>query len=146
MDDKTVAYLHAQGYRMTPQRLVVLRTLQEASDHLTPVEVYRQAQVDMPGLTEPTVYRTLSFLAQHGLILATHVGNQLVYEAAHHAHHHLVCRLCGSACEIDHALVQSLYRQFEERTGYQIDSVHLIFLGLCPDCQRAGADNCQEAV
>jgi Fe2+ or Zn2+ uptake regulation protein len=129
--------LRAQGYRLTPQRLTILRILQEADRHLTPVEVYQLAQAAMPGLTEPTVYRTLSFLTEQGLLLAAHVGNgQLVYEIAEHNHHHLICRACGQTREIDHNALGSLYQQFQVSTGYIIDSIHLTFFGLCPDCQK----------
>ena len=91
----------------------------------------------MPGLTEATVYRTLSFLTEQGLALAAHVGNgQLIYEIAEHDHHHLICRSCGSTQEIDHTALKALYEEFQARTGYQIDSIHVTFFGLCPDCQQ----------
>jgi Fe2+ or Zn2+ uptake regulation protein len=87
-------------------------------------------------MTEATVYRTLSFLTEQGLVLAAHVGSgQLVYEIAEHAHHHLICRACGDTHEIDHTLLLTLYQQFQSSTGYQIDSVHLTLFGLCPGCQ-----------
>jgi Fe2+ or Zn2+ uptake regulation protein len=137
MLDAYALKLRAQGYRLTPQRLTILRILQDADRHLTPVEVYQLAQAAMPGLTEPTVYRTLSFLTEQGLLLAAHVGNgQIVYEIAEHSHHHLICRACGGTREIDHHALASLYQQFQNSTGYLIDSIHLTFFGLCPDCQK----------
>jgi Fe2+ or Zn2+ uptake regulation protein len=137
MLDAYALKLRAQGYRLTPQRLTILRILQDADRHLTPVEVYQLAQAAMPGLTEPTVYRTLSFLTEQGLLLAAHVSNgQIVYEIAEHSHHHLICRACGGTREIDHHALASLYQQFQDSTGYLIDSIHLTFFGLCPDCQK----------
>ena len=137
MLDAYALKLRAQGYRLTPQRLTILRILQDADRHLTPVEVYQLAQAAMPGLTEPTVYRTLSFLTEQGLLLAAHVSNgQIVYEIAEHSHHHLICRACGGTQEIDHNVLGSLYQQFQDSTGYLIDSIHLTFFGLCPDCQN----------
>jgi Fur family transcriptional regulator, ferric uptake regulator len=128
--------LHTLGYRMTPQRLVILRVLQDAGRHLSPLEIHQRTQIAMPGLTEATVYRTLNFLTEQGLVLAAHVGyGQLVYEIAGHDHHHLICRACGGTQEIDHAELQALYQQFQHSTGYQIDSIHVTFFGLCPDCQ-----------
>lgn len=130
------AHLRAQGFRMTPQRLVILRVLNQAEHHLTPLDVFQRANELMPGLTEPTVYRTLTFLAGQGLVLAAHVGNgQLVYEIAGHDHHHLICRLCHASVEIDHSLLKDLYAELGSRTGFQIDCVHVTFFGLCPDCQ-----------
>jgi Fe2+ or Zn2+ uptake regulation protein len=129
--------LRAQGYRLTPQRLAILQVLQKAKRHLTPAEIYRLVSEDMPGLTEATVYRTLNFLVEQGLALVAHIGHgQLVYEYAEHDHHHLICRDCGEMQEIDHDALKALYRQFLEETGYQIDTVHAIFFGSCPECQQ----------
>lgn len=136
MDATYTNQLHAGGYRMTPQRLAILGILRSAQGHLTPVEICRQAQQILPGLTEATVYRSLSFLAGQGLILPAHIGSgQLVYEISARAHHHLICRACGHEHEIEHELLSELYQTFAERTGYKIDSVHTTFFGLCPACQ-----------
>ena len=129
---------------MTPQRLVVLRILRDATRHLSPLEIGQQAQLAMPGITEATVYRTLNFLTEQGFVLAAHVGNgQLVYEIAGHDHHHLICRSCGGTQEIDHTELQALYQRFQFSTGYRIDSIHVTFFGLCPACQ-SGLSNPEE--
>jgi Fur family transcriptional regulator, ferric uptake regulator len=131
-----IAFLRDRGYRLTPQRLAILRILREAGEHLTPAEVFQQAHQVVPGMTEATVYRTLNFFAEHGLAFPTQRQNgQLVYESAEHDHHHLVCRACGKTLEIEHAALQPLYERFQISTGYQIDFVHLTFFGLCPACQ-----------
>ncbi|MDI6694661.1 MAG: Fur family transcriptional regulator [Anaerolineales bacterium] len=137
MFDQIIETLHQRGFRMTPQRLLVLQILQDAGRHLTPQEIFGQTQRILPAMTEATVYRTLSFLTEQGFILAAHIGNgQLVYEIAGHNHHHLICRACGATQQIDHQFLESLYQQFRSKTGYQIDSLHVTFFGLCPDCQK----------
>ena len=139
-DAVCLEFLHARGYRVTPQRLVILRILRDAGRHLTPAEVYQRAAQALPGLTEATVYRTLAFLTEQGLALAAHMGSgQLVYEIAGHDHHHLICRACRATLEIEHELLSELYRLFKASTGYQIDSVHTTFFGLCPGCQEPTA-------
>jgi Fur family transcriptional regulator, ferric uptake regulator len=129
--------LRSQGFRLTPQRLVILNILKESHVHLTPAEIFEQARRQLPGLTEATVYRTLIFLAEHNLVLPAHVGNgQFVYEFAEHNHHHLICRLCGEMDEIGHDDLEALYALFQAKTGFKIDSVHLTFFGLCKACQK----------
>lgn len=128
--------LRARGFRMTPQRLAILHVLRHAGTHLSPSEVYKQAKKDLPGLTEPTVYRTLEFLAENGLARPAHSGNgRLRYEIAGNDHHHLVCRLCGSELQVEHTLLESLYHQLETTTGYLRISSHMTFFGVCPGCQ-----------
>lgn len=133
----TTMDLRKRGFRLTPQRLAILNILQGAGRHITPAQVYSRAREIMPGITEATVYRTLNFLAEQGLALPAYVGSgQFVYEYAGKDHHHLICRKCGEMHEIDHAALEPLYRTFQESTGFQIDSIHLTFFGLCPGCAQ----------
>ena len=129
--------LRARGFRMTPQRLAILHVLHHTGTHLTPSEVYKQAKLELPGLTEPTVYRTLEFLAANGLARPAHTGNgRLTYEIAGDDHHHIVCRACGDQVAVEHALLENLYHKLESISGYlRIDS-HMTFFGVCPDCQK----------
>jgi Fur family ferric uptake transcriptional regulator len=128
--------LRTRGYRMTAQRLSILHVLRHAGTHLSPRQVYELAKQDLPGLTEPTVYRTLEFLAQNGLARPSQTGNgHFMYEIAGNEHHHIVCRICGDEIEVDHALLENLYHKLESTSGYlRIDS-HMTFLGICPNCQ-----------
>lgn len=131
-----VPQLRARGFRMTPQRLAILHVLHHEGTHLSPTEIYKRAKKDFPRLTEPTVYRTLEFLTQNGLVRPSHShGRHLTYQIAGDDHHHVVCRVCGSEIEVDHALVENLYRKLESTSGYlRIDS-HVTFFGICPQCQ-----------
>jgi len=128
--------LHERGFRMTPQRMAILHTLIHSGGHLSPTEVYERARRDQTGLTEPTVYRTLEFLAENGFALAAHVGGgKLVYELTEENHHHLVCRKCGKTIAVNHATLTPLYKQLQSSTGYELDSSHVTFFGLCPKCK-----------
>jgi Fur family ferric uptake transcriptional regulator len=128
--------LRANGYRMTPQRLVILHTLHHAGTHLSPTQIFKTAKKDLPGLTEPTVYRTLEFLAENGVARsALHGNGHLVYQIAGNDHHHLVCRVCGREVEVDHTLLKRLYQQLEATSGYKLTDSHVSFFGLCPDCR-----------
>ncbi len=138
MENSITTKMHNGGYRMTPQRWAILEILKTSGSHMSPIEIFQQSQGVIPGMTEATVYRTLNFLTEQGLVLAAHIGSgQLVYEYAEHAHHHLICRSCGQILEIDHEALAELYKGFKERTGYQIDSLHTTFFGLCPACQSS---------
>ena len=133
--------LRASGFRMTPQRMAILHVLHHADGHLSPIEVYERASYDVPGLTEPTVYRTLEFLAENGLARPAHVGNgKLVYEIASQDHHHLICRKCDAQLQIEHALLEQLYAELETSSGFRFLDSHMTFFGLCPECQKHTGD------
>ena len=128
--------LRARGFRMTTQRLAILHVLHHEGSHLSPAEIYKQARRKLAGLTEPTVYRTLEFLVQNGLVRSSRASNgRLTYQIAGEDHHHMICRVCGSEMEIQHTLLEDLYRKLESTSGYlRIDS-HVTFFGVCPKCQ-----------
>ena len=129
--------LRARGFRMTSQRLAILHVLHQEGTHLSPAEVYKKAKKELPGLTEPTVYRTLEFLAANGLIRPSHSHNgHLTYQIAGEDHHHLVCRVCGSEIEVQHQLLENLYRKLESTSGYERIDSHVTFFGICPECQK----------
>jgi Fe2+ or Zn2+ uptake regulation protein len=135
--EQNLSRLREKGYRLTPQRMAVLQILHGPEKHLSPTEIYHQARQLLPGITEATVYRTLNFLTEQGLVLAAHIGSgQLVYEIGEHDHNHLICRNCGKSCEIEQSLLETLYQQFKRKTGFFIDSTHVTFFGLCPVCQE----------
>ena len=130
--------LSERGFRVTPQRRVILHILLHADAHLTPAEVYEEARVSLPGLTETTVYRTLEFLAQAGLAQeAFSATSKSAYEISDHTHHHLICRKCGKDVEIPHIKVEALCEDLEAETGFQLMQNHLSFFGICPACQKS---------
>lgn len=128
--------LRARGYRMTSQRMAILHVLRREGTHLSPAEVYKQARKELPGLTEPTVYRTLEFLADIALVRPSYnTSRHLTYEIAGSEHHHIVCRNCGDEIEVEHTLLESLYRLLETTSGYRSIDSHVTFFGICPKCQ-----------
>ncbi|HAV78373.1 MAG TPA: transcriptional repressor [Anaerolineae bacterium] len=133
-----VPQLRSRGFRMTPQRMVILHVLHHERIHLSPVDIYKKARHELPGITEPTVYRTLDFLAQNGIVRTSNTASgRLTYEIAGDDHHHVTCRECGSDIELKHTVLETIYKTLETASGFnQIDS-HMSFFGLCPNCQSS---------
>ena len=129
--------LRASGFRMTSQRMAILHVLHHSNAHLSPIEIYKKARRDTPSLTEPTVYRTLEFLAKNGLAMSSQIGNgKLVYEIAGRNHHHLICQACGKSFEVKHEALEPMIRQLEKSSGYRFINSHVTFFGICPKCQK----------
>ncbi|MFH1486364.1 MAG: Fur family transcriptional regulator, partial [Chloroflexota bacterium] len=74
-EERLATRLRECGYRLTPQRLAVLRAIAANRQHLTPEAVYRKVRQDKPNIGLVTVYRTLGTLADLGLICEVHVGD-----------------------------------------------------------------------
>ncbi len=129
--------LRARGFRMTPQRMAILHVLQQADNHLSPAEIFAMARNFVPGLSEPTVYRTLEFLAQNGLVQPVQrTGGHLAYQIAEADHHHIICRNCGREIQVPHTVLNSLYETLEAASGFRFLDRHLTFWGLCSNCQQ----------
>jgi Fur family ferric uptake transcriptional regulator len=116
--------------------MAILHVLRHDGTHLSPADVYKKARREMPSLTEPTVYRTLEFLAENGLVHSSHSGNgHLTYEIADKEHHHIVCRSCGKEIKVEHTTLESMYKRLESTSGFRNIDSHVTFFGLCPKCQ-----------
>ena len=132
------AELRQRGFRMTPQRVAILKTLDEAGGHLSPSDIFNRVLLSIPGLTEATVYRTLDFLAKNEMINPSQTASgHLVYEISGDDHHHLICRVCRLEVQVEHSWVYSAYEQIEANTNFQLSMSHLTFFGVCPECLKA---------
>ena len=130
--------LRARGYRVTPQRQLVLEAVAQL-DHATPEEIGAQVQQTARGVNISTIYRTLELLEQIGMVTHTHLGHGApIYHLATDADHvHLVCRDCGRVTEIGPDAIRPLITALEERHGFETDVGHLTVFGRCADCRTA---------
>jgi Fur family ferric uptake transcriptional regulator len=129
--------LRAAGYRVTPQRLVILESVAHARENTSAQQVFTQARRRLPGLNPATVYRTLQRMQEAGLVDLHSIGGRALrftLRDPQHPHAHLVCRRCGRELELDSTLLAPLRRTVRRRTGFSIDAQHLTLTGLCSRC------------
>jgi len=128
--------LRAGGYRVTPQRQLVLEAVARL-EHATPEEICGEVQQTARGVNVSTVYRTLELLEQLGLVQHTHIHHGAPsYHLAEDAKHvHLVCRHCEVVSEVDQAAVGPLVTALEKHQGFLTDVGHLTVFGLCAACR-----------
>ncbi len=125
------------GYRITPQREMIIEAFAHRPQHVTAEEIYEQVRERTRAVNVATVYRTLDLLVEIGL--ANRAGFQdgrVVYATAHHGPHlHLVCRVCGSVANVDNDIFKSLDGKIRELHHFAADLSHVTILGLCAECQ-----------
>ncbi|HXW45591.1 MAG TPA: Fur family transcriptional regulator [Streptosporangiaceae bacterium] len=129
--------LRASGYRVTPQRQLVLEAVSRL-EHATPEEIFADVRQTARGVNVSTVYRTLELLEQLGLVTHTHLfhGAPRYHLATEAQHVHLVCHRCGQIIELDKEAVRPLVAGLEESEGFQADVGHLAIFGLCSGCRQ----------
>ncbi|MCP4359295.1 MAG: transcriptional repressor [Chloroflexi bacterium] len=130
--------LRQAGYRVTPQRQLILDAICVLGGHVTPEEVYEQVKTITPSLNRATVYRTLHFLSEQRIITVTQLRDgRFRYElAGKKPHHHLVCQQCGDSIEIPHTMLNQFYSQMETDYDFTIDMNHISFFGFCAQCRH----------
>ena len=130
--------LRAGGYRVTPQRQLVLEAVAQL-EHATPEEIYGEVRQTARGVNVSTIYRTLELLEQIGLVKHTHIHHGATsYHLTEHAQHvHLVCRRCEQVTEVDQGTVAPLVAALEEGQGFLTDVGHLTVFGVCSGCRSA---------
>lgn len=128
--------LRARGYRVTPQRQLVLEAV-TALRHATPEEICTEVQRTARGVNISTIYRTLELLEQLQLVKHTHLGHKppTYHLAAEAEHVHLVCRGCGEVYDVHPAVAAALVDNLERDHGFETDVQHLTVYGLCRRCR-----------
>jgi Fe2+ or Zn2+ uptake regulation protein len=83
--------LRDKGFRVTPGRIALLKTLSVAKRPLNVDEIGRRLNLNVV-----TLYRALNDLADAGLLLrGSGMGDAMDFSYPKGHHHHMVCRDCG---------------------------------------------------
>jgi Fur family ferric uptake transcriptional regulator len=130
--------LHAKGHRLTAQRQLILDAVCEAGRHATPDEICALVQKHSPAVNRTTIYRTLEFLCQIGLVTSiTKRGGHLAYElAGDDHHHHLICRKCGAEETIPHKMIAPMLAAVSKAYNFEVvELTHLSLFGVCAECR-----------
>jgi len=130
--------LRKRGYRLTPQRHMILSVIQEAVEHLSIDQITERVQQRNPYVSLSTVYRTLELLRELGLVRENHLpGEQPHYEAAEGtAHHHLVCRGCRAVIHLDDTLLGDLHETLQNQYHFHGLTLDLVAAGYCETCWK----------
>lgn len=140
MTDELADRLRGSGYRLTPQRQLVLRAVEELG-HATPDEVLTHVRGQASAVNVSTVYRTLEVLEELGLVRHTHLSDRApTYHSTREPEHfHLVCRSCRRVRSVDPGALAPLAARLEAEEGFVVDVGHLTVFGHCADCEPDGS-------
>lgn len=129
------AELRSRGYRLTPQRQLVLEAVGELG-HATPEDIATAVRRTASGVNISTVYRTLELLEELGLVQHTHLGHGApTYSVSTDDDHvHLVCRDCGEVQEAAADLLGEAVRRLADERGFTLDVGHVALFGRCARC------------
>jgi len=137
-DGDLISKLGEQGYRLTPQRMMVLSAIENSNDHISAEEIYAQVVAKYPHVNISTVYRTLELLNRLDLVTETDLGGGRVryHPAGKGHHHHLVCQECGKVIDLDETVLYPLKKVLLREYKFSADLRHLGIFGRCADCSK----------
>ncbi len=130
------AELRARGYRLTPQRQLVLQAVVEL-EHATPEEIVTEVRRTASAVNISTVYRSLELLEQLGLVRHTHLGHGApTYHAAGSVQHvHLVCSSCEGVDEVPASVLDDVVARLAAERDFGVDVGHVTLTGRCASCR-----------
>lgn len=109
------------GLKMTAPRKIILKVLDDSSDHPSVETVYERAKAIDKTISIATVYRTLSLLDELELV-TRHEFNESFsrYEVNMDHHHHLIDLDSGDVFEFQNAELEKLKKKIAEDMGFEL--------------------------
>lgn len=123
---------------LTKQRQVVLQVIRESDEHLTANEVFDGARLLLPSISFATVYNSLRYLKNEGLIGEVRFGADATrYDRKLTRHDHAICSNCEKLVDLELSIPAGLLQDAARRSKFEIGSIEVTLHGLCPDCRRS---------
>ena len=129
--------LEEQGFRITPQRIAVLKILAASEDHPSVEMIYEKVRREFPTTSLATIYKTVTLLRELNEVLELGFpeGSNRYDGNKPYPHPHVICTKCRRIIDPDLESLEGVTRELVSETGFKITSHRLDFFGLCPDCQ-----------
>ena len=129
--------LKERDYRITPQRLAILKILAASRGHPSAEHVFDKIRAEFPTTSLATVYKTIAILKEMGEVLELGFADDSNrYDGNNPCPHpHLICVKCRDIIDPEIEDLEILPHQVAHRTGYRLISHRFDIYGICPRCQ-----------
>jgi len=136
MFEKYVKLLKENSIKVTPQRLEILKYLDENRTHPTADQIYTELKENNPSLSKTTVYNSVEILEEHDLIQSLIIsGSDSRYDFRNDMHHHFLCKKCNNIIDIN-IECPNIGRVI--KSGHKVEKVSGHFTGVCKKCIEGG--------
>ena len=126
-----------ESLELTKQRQTVLRVIRESEKHLSANEVFDNARRLLPSISFATVYNSLRYLKQEGLIGEIRFGTDAnLYDRKLTRHDHAICNDCGKLVDLEMPLPDGLLEEAADLSKFKPESLEFTLRGLCPECSK----------
>jgi len=135
---KEIAHvLREKGLKVTPQRIAVYHMLCNSMEHPNAEMIYKTLEPANPTMSLATVYKTLDFFKQLGLVQELNVGEPSSrYDAVVKCHPHTVCKVCGRVEDLPIEALTNVAKKLVPDLEFSVECEQLILYGTCKECQK----------
>jgi Fur family peroxide stress response transcriptional regulator len=135
--DQLIAALKERDFRLTPQRVELVRLIAVSDGHPSANQLYKKIKLKFPTMSHATVYKTLALLKEMNQVLEIDLREDSHYDGNRpQPHPHLICMKCSKIVDGEGSLDREAIRKLEQATGYTILRPQISLYGLCPDCKK----------
>lgn len=137
LEDKEQTMRDVESVGLTKQRQAILQVIRESDEHLTANQIFEDARRLLPGISFATVYNSLRYLKQEGLIGEVRFGADTTrYDRKLTRHDHALCINCGRLVDLELSIPVALVEEASALSKFDAKSVELTLRGLCPKCRK----------
>ena len=134
--NQLIAALKERDFRLTPQRVELVRLIAASEGHPSAAQLYERIKVQFTTMSQATVYKTLALLKEMNQVLEIDLRDDSRYDGIRpQPHPHLICMKCNKIVDGEVSLDQEAIRKLEQVSGYTILRPQITLYGLCPDCK-----------
>jgi Fur family peroxide stress response transcriptional regulator len=135
--DQMLSKLKDHDFRITPQRLAVLKVLAASDGHPSVERIYETVRAQFPTTSIATIYKTVALLKQENEVIEISFpdGSNRYDGNKPYPHPHLICTRCKKIIDPDLSSLEDLAKEVIKETGFQITTHRVDFFGFCRECQ-----------
>ena len=135
--NQMLSKLKEHNFRLTPQRLAVLKVLAASEGHPTVERIYERVKAEFPTTSIATIYKTVNLLKQINEVLELGFpdGSNRYDGNKPFPHPHVICITCNKIIDPNLGSLEDLTKEVVEETGFHILNHRVDFFGTCRDCQ-----------
>ncbi|PTN33085.1 Fur family transcriptional regulator [Desulfonatronum sp. SC1] len=139
--EQMTARLKERDFRLTPQRLAVLKILASSNGHPSVERIYAQVHRDFPTTSIATVYKTVALLRDLGEVLELGFPDGSNRYDGHkpYPHPHVICTKCKIILDPELSGLTDLTREVSAETGFRVTMHRVDFFGVCRACQETAS-------
>ena len=139
--NQMLSKLKEHDFRLTPQRLAVIKLLAVSEGHPSVERIYETVRAEFPTTSIATIYKTVNLLKQLNEVLELGFpdGSNRYDGNNPDPHPHVICTKCKKIIDPNLGSLRDLKKEVVKKTGFQILNHRVDFFGTCRDCRSRKA-------